>query len=140
MLSRKKWANAKEEIQSNLNKWDAGEAVWSVEMGGLGPSYEQAIQVLIIELIRDNLGKPLPVEKPTPKELERGVLPWTEWGNPTVHRINEVCRGFSGAQVGAAKSVAFRILRDGWEKAIKSAPEERRIQIDNWFPKVPNAA
>lgn len=43
-----------------LAKWDAGEAIWSVQLGGIGPGYEQTIQVLIMELLRDNLTRPLP--------------------------------------------------------------------------------
>ena len=25
-----------------LRRWDAGDSIWTVEMGGLGPGYEQA--------------------------------------------------------------------------------------------------
>ena len=32
--------------------WDRGDLVPTIEMGGLGPGYEQAIQVLMIELLR----------------------------------------------------------------------------------------
>src|SRR5581483_2130454 len=28
-----------------LARWDAGRAVWSIEMGGLGPGYEQCIHI-----------------------------------------------------------------------------------------------
>jgi hypothetical protein len=87
-----------------LAAWDRGEIVSSVEMGGIGPGYEQAIQVLTFELVRDYLGKPLPTD-------DAG---WDTWGDDTVHRVNEWpgC-GFSGAQVGAAKHLALRFLCDG---------------------------
>ncbi len=38
--------------QEALAKWDAGEILTSVEMGGIGPGYEQAIQIAIFEFIR----------------------------------------------------------------------------------------
>jgi len=115
-----------------LRIWDSGESVWSIEMGGLGPGYEQAIQILVIEIIRDNISNPLPDENT-----------WSDWGDSTVSRIDYKkpdgkysCGGFSGAQVGAAKQIAFRFLRDGPEKALKSAPDDRRIQVSNFWPKV----
>ena len=108
-----------------LARWDKGESVFSIEMGGLGPSYEQAIQILIFELIRDNAEKPLPEPKSADAET---------WGDATVSRIDEDCGGFSGAQVGAARSVAYRAIRDGWEKMLESAPQDRRIQVSKSFP------
>ena len=44
--------------QEQLKRWDEGRSIWTISMGGLGPSYEQAIQVLAIEIVRDQLGKP----------------------------------------------------------------------------------
>ena len=41
-----------------VETWDTGELVWSISMGGLGPGYEQAIQVLAIELMRDLVADP----------------------------------------------------------------------------------
>jgi len=38
--------------QEALAKWDAGETLTSIEMGGIGPGYEQAIQIAIFEYIR----------------------------------------------------------------------------------------
>ena len=35
-----------------LAAWDRGEHVWTVELGGIGPGYEMAIQTLAFELIR----------------------------------------------------------------------------------------
>jgi hypothetical protein len=109
-----------------LEQWDKGEIVFTVEMGGLAPGYEQAIQILVFELIRDLGSKPLP----DPKDRE-------SWGDETVHRIDEACGGFSGAQVGAAKTLAFRAIRDGWAKMLESAPYNRRIMVSRSFPVAP---
>jgi hypothetical protein len=96
-------------IAQHVAAWDRGDSVQSIEMGGIGPGYEQAIQILIIELLRDNDGKELP--KPGNTE---------GWGDDTVRRIDEQCLGFSGAQVGAAKNVAYRMLADGVFNVIES--------------------
>jgi hypothetical protein len=115
-------------ISDVIAAWDKGESIWAVEMGGLGPGYEQAIQVLIVELLRDQVGKTLP--KPKTPEAET-------WGDETVSRIDKQCYGFSGAQVGAAKSVAYRMLRDGYHQTIDSMREhdkDRLIQVSNRWP------
>src|SRR6185295_9491054 len=137
------------ENTAQIAKWDAGEGLWSIEMGGLGPGYEQAIQVLIVEMVRDNVSMEL-ADEPTEEDTKikaNGLLTdrqqkweafnanFTKATDKTVHRIDDKCGGFSGAQVGAAKNCAYRILRDGWDAAAKSAPEDRRIQISNYWPK-----
>lgn len=100
--------------QGLLEKWDAGEPVVTVEMGGLGEGYEMAIQTLAFELIRD--AEPIP---------ESGVI--DNWGDQTVARLNGY--GFSGAQVGAAKNLAANFLKFGYEESMATVPEDRKITI-----------
>lgn len=121
--------------QEQLAAWDAGDTVWSIEMGGLGPGYEQAIQVLAIEIMRDNIGKPLP---------EQGT--WSNWGDETVSRIDYrrpdgtySMGGFSGAMVGAAKHIAYRFLKEGPATALANCPADRLIQVSRSFPEAPRA-
>jgi len=116
-----------------LAAWDRGDGLWSVEMGGLGPGYEQAIQVLTFEIVRDYLGKPFPTDEG-----------WSTWADDTVHRVNEWpgC-GFSGAQVGAAKSLAFRFLRDGHKGALdtmRDHDKDRLTQVSKTWPHNPENA
>lgn len=120
------------DAKERLRLWDAGEIVWSVEMGGLGPGYEQAIQVLAIEIIRDNVDGSEPID-----------TQYSNWGDSTVSRVDYklpngkyACGGFSGAQVGAAKAIAYRLLKDGETKALDSVPSDRKIQVSNFWPKV----
>jgi hypothetical protein len=110
-----------------LAKWDAGEAVWSIEMGGLGPSYEQAIQILIFELVRDA----------GPFEGEQ--IPYG-WGERAITRANEGVGGFSGAQVGAAKGVAARFLTRGYDETLASVPDDRRILVSKRWAQSPTPA
>ncbi len=110
--------------EEQLRRWDSGESIWSIEMGGLGPGYEQAIQVLAVEILRDEIGKPLPGEKAK------------EWAYSTVDRVNKDCGGFSGAQVGAARQLAFGWLRDGPAQVCASVPNDRHIQVSNFWPLV----
>ena len=110
-----------------LAAWDAGEQVWTVAMGGLGPGYEQAIQLLMFEIVRDELGKPVP----TPE------TPMNSWADATVARVDPWpgC-GFSGAQIEAAKWLAYRFLRDG-PRATVNKDRARGILVSRTWPRDP---
>lgn len=113
-----------ETVEEALKIWDSGETVFSVEMGGLGPGYEMAIQGLAFELMR-------------------ALKDFTEWGNKEAweeidHKLDEVVSrcdkepwgGFSGAQVGGAKNIAACVCRHGYRTALrKPEVKERLIQV-----------
>lgn len=107
-----------------LEKWDRGEPVFTVEMGGIGPGYEQCIQILVFELIRAALAGEMPVSG----------TPMRGWGEATVTRLNDALGGFSGAQVGAAKSLAAAMLINGYRAAVRSVDGNRMIQASKNFP------
>jgi len=116
-----------------LLAWDSGECIPSISLGGFGPGYEQAIQVLAVEIVRDNIGKPLPQD-------DKG---WHGWGDSTVSRIDYKLPngkwsmgGFSGAQVGAAKQLAYRWLNIGPDAVREAVPTDRWILVSNFWPKV----
>src|SRR2546425_352652 len=88
------------DAREQLRRWDTGETIWSIEMGGLGPGYEQAIQTLAIEIVRDEIDKPLP----------QGKEDRHSWADATVSRVDAQ---LPGAQVGAAKHLAWKWLTDG---------------------------
>lgn len=99
-------------VKQWLAEWDAGRSVWSVEMGGLGPGYEQAIQVLTVELVRDGMKNP----------------------DAVASRLNATC-GFSGAQVGVAKNLAANLLNRGPEWCQATTPADRHILINKCWPR-----
>lgn len=114
--------------------WDRGETLWTIEMGGLGPGYEQAIQTATIEILRDHANDSAPTKEN-----------YGAWGNDSISRIDERLGGLTGAMVGAAKHLAFRAIRDGWanrnDKARKQFEnekcEDRMIQVSRSWPVVP---
>lgn len=114
-------------LEEAIEWWDSGKSLFSVEMGGLGPGYEQALQIAAMELIR---------------EFKNHVIDWKneEKVKQFNQEINDYHNGIitklrlSGAQFGAAKSILCVFLRNGWEKGIEMAPEDRRIQISKNFP------
>jgi hypothetical protein len=118
-------------IRELVAAWDRGDIVRSVEMGGLGPGYEQCIQILWIELLRDYEGKPLPADKDG----------WRDWGDETVRRCDASVGGFSGAQVGAAKNLAARMLKIGYDATMDevraNSGDDRFTMVSRHFPKPP---
>lgn len=116
-----------------LARWDAGRTVWSVEMGGLGPSYEQCLQLAAVEVVR-YLARVEPVAgtwseagafQRITEEIDRDVL-----SSPCVATLQ-----LSGAQWCAAKNLASRLYRFG-PIEVFTQPEikDRLIQITRWFP------
>lgn len=121
------------DAREQLERWDAGHTIASVEMGGLGPGYEQAIQILAIEIVRDELDKVLPDAENFPRD----------WADGTVARIDVKlpdgtysCGGFSGAQVGAAKRIAYKWLTIGPMALYAEIDADRRIQVSKFWPRV----
>jgi hypothetical protein len=118
-----------ETIVEALALWDANEPVTTVEMGGMGEPYERAIQSLAFEIMRRD-----------PKI--GGAIRATKEGEPypgIVYAVADEAAtgledefGFSGAQVGAAKSLAFRCMRLGYGPALeemRGIDPERLIQF-----------
>lgn len=105
-----------------LARWDAGDTVWTVEMGGLGPGYEQAIHIFCFDIIRELVDSPMPSE-------DADV---TKWLNDAA---DKVCKGkgYSGAQAGAAMSLAYKYLKRG-SAILATAPKDRLIQVSKEFP------
>jgi hypothetical protein len=109
-----------------LARWDAGRSVWSIEMGGMGPGYEQCIQIVAAEVLRWLL-----LAKPTEESK------WWEYGGmmekavqPKVDHL-----GLSGAQWGAGVNLAGHLYRKG-PRGVMTDPEvkDRKIQVQKNFP------
>jgi hypothetical protein len=119
-----------------LAKWDAGEPVWTCEMGGMGPGYEQCIQIMAFEMLRAMVATP-------PKDWDElsgdaGRDAWRVYrdqveATPEVKAVIEKL-GPSGAQFGAAMSLASRFAMRGYEQAKETIPEDRKILVSKNFP------
>lgn len=116
-----------------LARWDRGDGVWSVEMGGLGPGYEQCIQIVAAEVVRHCLAAKYDAtrwEAPENWKADRDAM--DKAVSPVVAGM-----GLSGAQWGAGLQLGARLYRDGPRGVHDSAPEERRIQVSRAWPQAP---
>ena len=116
-----------------LDRWDNDKSVWSIEMGGLGPGYEQAIQITAAEILRhllevgydSSLWKDEAVWK-----VNRGTIEAYSHANERIKKL-----GLSGAQWAGALSLATKLYMDGPRKIMNDpAIEDRHIQVSLSFP------
>ena len=117
-----------------LKRWDAGRIVWSIEMGGLGPAYEQCIQITVAEILRHMLGANYDHTKwegddtGWKKDLEL-IREWSH-KDPIIKKL-----GLSGAQWGAAVNLAAQLYRRGPRAVMKDdRVKDRQIQVSKEFP------
>jgi len=111
-----------------LNRWDGGQSVWSIEMGGLGPGYEQCIQITAAEILRWYLAN-----KPDLSQEDK----WKEIRDEMDTAVSPTVRplGLSGAQWGAAVNIATMIYRHGPRVVMTDERvKDRRIQVERAFP------
>lgn len=118
-----------------LAKWDAGAPVWSCEMGGIGPGYEQCIQEMGFEMLRAMLASPIDWSSVSG---EAGRSAWREYSDkikatPNVKAVVEKL-GPSGAQFGAAMNIASVLARHDYAGGMDMVPEDRRILVSKHFP------
>jgi hypothetical protein len=117
-------------VEQMLVAWDAGGIIWSVELGGLGPGYEQAIQIAAVEFARacKNL-------KGMNKHSTDRFRTCCE---AKLKEIDAELRGLSGAQFGSAQWLAWQWCFNGGPKAlIKRATLHRTIQVSRTWPQPP---
>ena len=116
-----------------LSRWDAGKTVWTVEMGGLGPGYEQAIQITVAEFLRIMIAENYDHQTWGDKDVwakDRDAINDEGHKNETIKGL-----GLSGAQAGAALSVATQFyMRDPWVALSDSQVKDRLIQVEKTFP------
>jgi hypothetical protein len=120
--------------QEWLALWDADQPVWTISMGGMGPGYEQAIQVTAAEVLRHLLevGYEIARWDSDDKSLWKEDLEKIEkaaFANPVIDAM-----GLSGAMWGAAANLALRMYRMG-PPAIMADPQvmDRHIQCNKSF-------
>lgn len=116
-----------------LERWDAGRSVWSIEMGGLGPGYEQCIQITAAEILRHMVGKGYDWakwENPDEWKRVRDEIEEAGFKNPIIEKL-----GLSGAQWGGAMNLASCIFRMGPRGVMRDERvKDRKIQVQRTFP------
>ena len=116
-----------------LKRWDEGKSVWSIEMGRLGPGYEQCIQITAAEILRHLLDAEYDAagwERPDIWKRDRDLIEAAGHQNAVIKEL-----GLSGAQWGGAMNIAANLYRDGPRKIMNDdRVKDRKIQVRRDFP------
>ena len=116
-----------------LERWDGGETVWSIEMGGMGPGYEQAIQVTVAEVLRHLIDKEYDHSSWSDEDKAKDdgeKIRKASFDNEVIDGL-----GLSGAQYGAALQVATKLYMDGPIGVMTNEQiADRHIQVSKNFP------
>lgn len=113
-------------IDDLVKRWDDNESIFTISLGGIGPGYEQCIQNLLFEIV-----KGLREKKYNPdndKDFEQYKID----ADVIVSRLDKEFH-FSGAQVGAAKQMAWQFLAYGYREMMTKCPGDRLIQVRKRF-------
>ena len=117
-----------------LARWDNGDTVYTVEMGGIGPGYEQCIQIAAAEIIRVFISENMDHRTwGHAEEWERD----RDHVNDAIHKTEGVVSklGLSGSQWGAAMSLATQFyIRDPWVVLTDDRIRDRIIQTRKEMP------
>ena len=134
MSEEKKTLNTKyitnRTLKDALQAWDNDVVVTSIEMGGIGPGYEQVIQIGIFELCKHLIDRPIP-DVNVDKDLTNTFF--DEELLVVIHKTPAL-EGMSGAQAGAIKNVAYKFLSRGYIETLETVPEDRSILVTKNFP------
>jgi hypothetical protein len=116
-----------------LSRWDAGKTVWSIEMGGLGPGYEQCIHITAAEVLRWLIANHVDVSLWDDASAAKPIFDRMDKIVSEVPSVRQL--GLSGAQWGAAVSLASMLYRKG-PRAVMADPRlaDRKIQVCRYFP------
>lgn len=116
-----------------LKRWDEGRGVWSIEMGGFGPGYEQCIHITAAEILRHLLERQYDAAKWKDREVWERDHKEIETAGFANARISAL--GLSGAQWGAAVNLALQLYRRGPRAVMTDErAKDRHIQVQRTFP------
>lgn len=115
-----------------LKRWDSGRSVWTIEMGGLGPGYEQGIHVLCAEVLRVWIDQKIDATKWTEADEWKKAHEIADKHCIALPAIDALC--LSGAQWGAAINIAHHLYKRG-PRNVMADPEvkDRHIQVSKGF-------
>lgn len=118
------------ECKAVVAEWDGGGLIHTIDMGGMGPGYEQAIQTTAVEILRHLVDAGYDPAMWDDRDVWRADRDAIDKAvNPRVEGL-----GLSGAQWGAAMNVATMFYMRGPAAALALAPENRRIMASAHFP------
>lgn len=121
------------DVRDWLVRWDRGDTVWSIEMGGLGPGYEQCIHITAAEIVRWFADQNADASLWDDEDATKPIFDRMEKSVSKVEAVKKL--KLSGAQWAAACNLASMIYRQGPRAMMKDdRVKNRHIQVCRVFP------
>jgi len=119
-----------------LRNWDNDKLVSTIDMGGMGPGYEQAIHICAFEMLRYIIDNPIDFDKSDSDDGEEYWESYKKSRDASLYADGSPCKelGLTGAQAGAAGNVSSMFFRHGPKKAVSMADNDRHIMVCRTFP------
>jgi hypothetical protein len=111
--------------QEALGLWDEDVPVYTIELGGAGPSYEQAMHIGVFEALR-RIGD---IDTDLHTDTQHIVIVRALQDIDTEFRLK-----LSQEQTESASLFLLRVLKRGWLESIVAYPTDRQIQVCRWYP------
>lgn len=108
------------------DRFEKGENVFVVELGGFGPGYEHAIWIAMFKVIKSY----------HKEDMKKWV---TRDGKSFVKNVDDKLmrilrnQDLTGAQFEVIKHTSYHLMRYGWREMMKKALEDRVIQVNKNF-------
>ncbi len=115
------------DVREFIKKFDDGDGVPSIVMGGLGRDYEFAIQKGAIEVLRSAVDKQYKLEEDDDKQTK-----FKKICNDKIKEIDDELGGLSGAMFSALQWLSFQWITHGIDLVIEKAKvddESRLIEV-----------
>lgn len=111
--------------QDALAGWDSKEPVFTIELGGLGPSYEQCMHITIFEVLRMIGDMDISLHRDTQCDvIDKAIR--------SVNREEDL--GLSGAQAAMIRRFVYTVMNHGWHDTIVKYDSDRHIQVCRKWP------
>jgi hypothetical protein len=116
------------DVTEFIKKFDDGEGVPSIVMGGLSRGYEFAIQKGAIEVLRSAVDKQYKLEEDDDKQTK-----FKEICNDKIKEIDKELGGLSGAMFGALQWLSFQWIIHGIDWIIEKAKDDDESRLIEVF-------
>jgi hypothetical protein len=111
--------------QDALAGWDAGEPVFTIELGGLGPSYEQSMHIAIFETLRMIGDMDTALHRDTQCDvIDKAIR--------SIDRDEDL--GLKAAQAAMIRRFVYTVMNHGWHDMIVKYDTDRHIQVCRAWP------
>lgn len=117
-----------------LERWDTGKGVWTIRMGGMSPGYDQCINIMVAENVRELIGLAGEGFEVEPGATEIDPEAVKELDKRTDAAASKL--GLTGAQYGVSRSLGVQLWLYGPVAVSRMYDTDRHTQASKNWPRL----